>query len=53
MTEILPVDVANVLADPMDSPEDRVLPPDPRSTDDDDGHLEADDWYRRNSEGAP
>jgi hypothetical protein len=27
--------------------------PDPRSTSDEDGHLEVDDWYRRNSEGAP
>ena len=27
--------------------------PDPRSSLDEDGHLEADDWYRRNSEGAP
>lgn len=41
-SEILPDDVRDVLRDPLER-DDQIVDPDPRSTDDDDGHLENDD----------
>jgi hypothetical protein len=40
-----PYGIRMVLADPIDSPEDQWFG-DPRATSDEDGHLEADDYWR-------